>query len=164
MAAALVVFLGGTFIGLRLLTSEADVTATGPTCEPRAVETGEELTSNLVTISVYNASRTAGLANRYSVLLQRRNFLAGTVANNPTDLTTDDVLIVTDDPKDPRVRLVAAQFGGKVRFEKGTVPGSNGVAVLVGRNYADKRLKKKAPTAVESDRRIDACIPIASEL
>lgn len=161
IAAAVVVFLGGTVVGFRLLTSHADVTSSLPTCETRTVEPGEDLTSNLVSVDVYNASRTAGLANRVSRLLQRQNFLPGTVSNNTTDITTDDIVIVTDEPDDPRVKLVAAQFKGSVKIEAGSIAGSDGVAVLVGRNYADQKLKKGAPTKVKSDRTITACVPIA---
>lgn len=161
LVAAAVLFVGGTFFGLRLLTSEAQVTTSLPTCETRSVTAGEALTANLVAVDVYNASRTAGLADRVSRLLQQRNFLPGVIANNPTELETSNVLIVGEDPEDPRVRLVGAQFRGDVEFEQGTVPGSDGVAVLVGSGYADRSLKNEAPSEVESDRELTACVPIA---
>ena len=161
LVVSVAIFFGGIVVGLNLLTQEGQVTSSAPTCEMRTVHEGEELTPNLVHVNVYNASRTAGLADRVSRLLQQRNFLPGTIANNPTDITTNDIVIVTDEPDDPRVKLVAAQFKGSVKIEAGSIGGADGVAVLVGRNYADEKLKKGAPTKIKSDRTITACVPIA---
>jgi len=158
---AVVVFFGGTVVGLKLLTQEGEVTSDAPTCQTRTVKEGEDLTANLVQINVYNASRTAGLADRVSRLLQQRNFLPGTIANNPTDVTTDDIVIIADDAKDPRVKLVAGQFIGKVTVQPGDIAGTAGISVLVGKNYAGKGLNKKAPDKVTSDRTLTSCVPYA---
>lgn len=161
LVAAVVVFVAGAVLGLKLVTQSAEVISSAPTCETRTVAVGEDLTANLVRVNVYNASRTAGLADRVSRLLQQRNFLPGTIANNPTDFTTDDIVIVADDADDPRVKLVQAQFAGDATVKQGTVPGVEGVSVLVGKNYAKKQLAKKAPSAMKSDRSITSCIPFA---
>lgn len=162
IVAAVVVFLGGALVGMKLLTQGAEVTSSAPTCEPRTVREGEELTPNLVRVNVYNASRIAGLADRVSRQLQQRNFLPGAIANNPTELGTDDVVVVADDPKDPRVQLVVAQFAGKVTVQPGEIPGTDGVSVLVGKNYDGRKLKGKTKDTVTVDRVITSCVPIAS--
>jgi len=76
---AVVLFAVGLFVGFKLLTASADTFEAAPTCENRTVAEGEKLTSNLVTVNVYNASQRSGLANRVSINLQRRGFQAGTV-------------------------------------------------------------------------------------
>ena len=148
-------------MGMKLLTQSAEVTSSAPTCEARTVASGEKLTTNLVRVNVYNASRTAGLADRVSRLLQEKNFLPGAIANNPTEITTDDIVIVSDDADDPRVKLVQAQFDGDVSVKSGDIPGTDGVSVLVGKNYAKKPLKKDAKKDVTSDRSITSCVPFA---
>lgn len=155
------VFVGGSIIGFRLLTTSADTTVATPTCEVRAVAEGEELTPNLVTVNVYNASRTAGLANRLSVLLQRRGFLAGTIANNPTDLEVENVVILTTDPEDPQVRLVASQFGDPIEYVDAPALGERGVDVLLGPGYADRGVRndRKNPS-VTLDQPVEVCVPV----
>ncbi len=156
-----VMFVGGSVIGFNLLTSSADTTVAAPTCEMRTVAEGEELTPNLVTVNVYNASRTAGLANRLAVLLQRRGFLAGTVANNPTDLEVANVTILTDDPKDPQVRLAASQFGAPIEYVDQPAVSDSGVDVLLGPGYADRGVRNDRENPVVTvDREVDVCVPI----
>lgn len=156
-----VMFIGGGVVGFNLLTSSADTTVAAPTCERRTVAEGEDLTPNLVTVNVYNASRTAGLANRLAVLMQRRGFLAGTVANNPTDLEVENVVILTDDPKDPQVRLVASQFGDPIEYVDQPGTSDKGVDVLLGPGYADRGVRndREDPTVIV-DRPVDVCVPI----
>ena len=72
---SIIVFVVGMFVGFKLLTASADTFDAAPTCENRTVAEGEKLTSNLVTVNVYNASQRAGLANRVGINLQRRGFL-----------------------------------------------------------------------------------------
>ncbi|MEO6471800.1 MAG: LytR C-terminal domain-containing protein, partial [Aeromicrobium sp.] len=114
MAAAAVIFLGGTAYGAQLLTAKSDPAADGPTCEPRTVKAGEDVTSNLVTVNVYNASQRSGLANRVNINLQRNGFLGGHIGNADDVLDKDvqgnAVAIVTADKDDPQVKLVAEQF------------------------------------------------------
>lgn len=161
LAVSALVFIGGSLVGFNLLTSQADAPAPVATCETRTVTKGEKLTPNLVTISVFNASRTAGLANRISIDLQRRGFLTGTVANNTTDITTNDVVILTADKTDPRVRLARTQFAGKVSYIDAKVPGAKGVSVLVGSNYATRKLSGKGEKpSVEVDRTVKTCVPV----
>jgi len=152
---AVVLFGAGLFVGFKLLTASADTFDEAPTCEDRTVAEGEKLTSNLVTVNVYNASQRAGLANRVGINLQRRGFLAGTVANSTSEVKPGSVAILTDDRDDPRVKLVAQQFGD-VEFAEPDINAPEGVTVIVGDDYKDL---VEAPRDIESDRTISACVP-----
>jgi hypothetical protein len=151
-----VLFAVGLIVGFKLLTASADTFDDAPTCEDRTVAEGEKLTSNLVTVNVYNASQRAGLANRVGINLQRRGFLAGTVANSTSEVKPGGVAILTDDRDDPRVKLVAEQFSD-VEFAEPDINAPEGVIVIVGDDY--KELVEDAPREVESDRVITACVP-----
>ncbi len=153
---ALLTFVVAVFVGWRLLTAGADTFVEAPTCENRTVAEGENLTSNLVTVNVYNASQRSGLANRVSINLQRRGFLAGTVANSTSEIQPDAVAILTDDREDPRVLLVAQQFD-EPDFHEPDIDVSGGVTVIVGDDYKDL---VDAPREVESDRPITVCVPV----
>jgi hypothetical protein len=153
---AVVLFGAGLFVGFKLLTANADTFDEAPTCEDRTVAQGEKLTSNLVTVNVYNASQRAGLANRVGINLQRRGFLAGTVANSTSEVKPGGVAILTDDRDDPRVKLVAEQFDD-VEFAEPDISVPEGVTVIVGDDYQE--LVKDAPREIESDRAISVCVP-----
>jgi len=155
VAAAIFVFGGVT--GFRLLTSSADTVDATPTCTDKTVKKGEKLDSNLVKVNVFNASNRAGLANRVTINLQTNGFLGGEIGNNESATKPSRVAILTDDPRDPRVRLVAKQFKDKVAYRKLDVAVDSGVVVIVGDNYAG--LHKKAPTRITSDRDITVCVP-----
>ncbi len=152
---AVVLFGAGLIVGFKLLTASADTFDEAPTCENRTVAEGEKLTSNLVTVNVFNASQRAGLANRVSINLQRRGFLAGTVANSTSEVKPGGVAILTDDRDDPRVKLVAEQFAD-VEFAESDVNAPEGVTVIVGDDYQDL---VDAPREIESDRVITVCVP-----
>ncbi len=153
---AVVVFVVALFVGFKLLTASADTFDEAPTCEDRTVAEGEALTSNLVTVNVFNASQRAGLANRVSINLQRRGFLGGTVANSTSEVKPDGVAILTDDRDDPRVKLVAEQFDD-VEFSEPDIRATDGVTVIVGDGYKEL---VKAPREIESDRAITVCVPV----
>ena len=153
---SVVLFGLGLIVGFKLLTASADPFDEAPECENRTVAEGEKLTSNLVTVNVYNASQRAGLANRVGINLQRRGFLAGTVANSTSEVKPGGVAILTDDRDDPRVKLVAEQFGD-VEFAEPDINAPEGVSVIVGDDY--KELVDDAPQEIESDRSITVCVP-----
>lgn len=151
---AIILFVGGLFVGFKLLTASADTFDAAPTCENRTVAEGEKLTSNLVTVNVYNASQRAGLANRVGINLQRRGFLAGTAANSTSEVKPEGVAILTDDRDDPRVKLVAKQFDD-VEFSEPDIKIADGVTVIVGDAYNDL---VDASREIESDRAITVCV------
>jgi len=152
---AIVLFVAGLFFGFKLLTASADTFDEAATCENKTVAEGDELTSNLVKVNVYNASQRSGLANRVGINLQRRGFLTGTVANSTSEVKPDTVAILTDDRDDPRVKLVAEQFED-VEFSEPDIKIADGVTVVVGDGYKEL---VKAPREIESDRAITVCVP-----
>lgn len=157
--------VAGTLIGFQLLTASAELEPVEQ-CERQTIAKGEPVTPSIVTVDVFNASRRAGLANRVSINLQRRGFVPGQVGNSETEPTSDGVTIVTNTPKDARVRLVASQFG-KVQFIKPetdpeddaeTRPADDTVVVLVG-NATNEDLARRPAESVKSDREFSICIP-----
>ena len=156
LVVAAAIFAFGGLTGFRLLTSSADTADEAPTCTTKTVTQGERLDSNLVTVNVFNASNRAGLANRVTINLQTNGFLGGTISNSESATKPSKVAILTDDPRDPRVRLVARQFKDKVAYRKPDITVDSGVIVIVGDDYSG--LRKKAPTRITSDRDITACV------
>jgi hypothetical protein len=157
MAAAVIVVLVGSIYGFKLLTADANTGDDGPTCDSRTVAAGDDLTSNRVTVDVYNASQRAGLANRVSINLQRRGFLAGKVANSTSKVEPAVAAVLTADRRDPRVQLVAQQLGPKVQYAEPDVPTTDNVVVVVGDDF--KGLAK-APTKVRAGSAVTVCVPI----
>lgn len=160
VAAAAVIFVGGSLTGFKLLTAAPEPSDPAPTCQTITAKAGEKLTSNLVTVNVFNASKRAGLANRVLIDLQGNGFMGGRKGNT-TDVSPKRVAIVTDDRKDPRVKLVAQQFKDNVKYAKPTGAATDGITVVVGPNYSG--LKKKPKTSVRTDQDISACIPVSPE-
>ena len=158
-----IVLIGGSFLGFRLVTAEADIEQSAPTCENTTVAAGEPVKPPLVTVDVYNASQRAGLANRVSINLQRRGFLPGQIGNSEIEVESDGVTIVTSTPDDPRVKLVAAQFGDVEFLEPaGSTPAEN-VVVVVG-NDTNEDLAEGAAQEVDADEELTVCLPIAPEI
>jgi hypothetical protein len=155
---AVAIFLFGGVLGFRLLTSSADTADPAPTCTNRTVQKGGTLDSNAVKVNVFNASNRSGLANRVTINLQTNGFLGGTIGNNESAARPKRVAILTDDPSDPRVRLVARQFKDKVDYGKPDIEVSSGVIVIVGDDFSG--LRKKSPTSTKTDRDIEVCVPI----
>lgn len=154
---AAVVFVGGGLIGFRMLITGPEEVAVDTSCKPTAVAAGSALDSNVVTVNVFNASNRSGLANRVLIDLQKNGFLGGQIANSTSATRPGRVAILTNDRKDPRVRLVAAQFRDKVTYAKPDVTVDGGVTVIVGEKYSG--LKKEPRTSLKTDRKIDVCVP-----
>lgn len=158
LAGAAAVFVVGTGLGLSLATSSPEpVEQQEAACTRERIAAGELLTSNLVMVHVYNASRRAGLATRVKINLERRGFLGGVAENNPGAVKARNVTILTDDPNDPRVKLVAVQFRGKVVTAQPDFELEDGVSVLVGSDY--EGLKKKAQTRTKVSQPVTVCKP-----
>jgi hypothetical protein len=158
LAAAAILFFGGTAYGVKLVTAPTGKGPEGPTCEARTVKKGEAVTPNLVKVNVFNASQRSGLANRVNINLQRKGFLGGNIGNSTGGITTKTVTIVTTDKNNPKVRLVARQFKNKVHFAAPKETLSSGVTVVVGDDY--NGLLKMSSRAVKSDRTLQFCLPI----
>lgn len=157
VAGAAAVLVVGATVGVSLAFSSPEPVAAEETCEARTVAAGEVLSSNLLMVHVYNTSQRAGLANRVKINLERRGFLGGVAQNNPGALTSRNVTVLTTDPDDPRVQLVARQFRGKVAFAAADFELEDGVSLLLGSNY--QGLRKKAGTKVKAARDVSVCVP-----
>lgn len=160
LAASALVFVLGSLVGFRLLTSSADTASAAPTCTPSVVKKGEPLASNLVTVNVFNASNRSGLANRVLINLQANGFLGGQIANSTSKTTPGRVAILTKDRKDPRVRLVAKQFKDKITYAEPDITAEDGVIVVIGDNYSG--LKDKARTTIRSTTDLRVCEPVVT--
>jgi len=154
---AAVFFIGATLAGGQMLFASADEEEETETCETQTVAAGETLPSNKVTVNIYNASNTAGLANRVRINLEKRGFLAGLIGNSESEAEPTNVAILTEDDKDPAVQLIARQFNGEVSFIEPDIPLENGVTVVLGPDYAD--LKKGAPAEIKAGQDVDVCVP-----
>lgn len=155
---AAIVFVVGGITGLRLLTASTGSAEAVPTCRDTVVRTGDELASNQVRVNVFNASNRSGLANRALIDLQANGFLSGEIGNSTSTTTPRTVTILTKDRRDPRVRLVAAQFRNKVSYAEPDVTVGEGIVVLVGNKYTG--IKKSAISTIKTDRDIPVCEPV----
>lgn len=152
-----VVLVLGLLVGVKLVTAKADTgTDDAATCTNQTVAKGETLSSNLVQVNVLNASQRSGLANRVSINLQRRGFLAGGVGNSTSKVAGTGVTILDADKADPIVHLVAIQFP-KVSYAESDLPATDGITIVVGDDY--KALKKKARTSFKTPAAVSVCVP-----
>lgn len=158
LAAATAIFLIGGFVGLRLLTASPEDAVATETCKSSVVPAGSELDSNVVVVNVFNASARSGLANRVLINLQANGFLGGQIGNSVSATKPKRVAILTDDPDDPRVKLVAAQFKDDIDYAPADIQVEDGVVVVIGDDYDG--LKAEPTTTITTDRDIPVCTPI----
>lgn len=156
VAGAAAVFVGGGLLGANLAFSQPEPVSQEESCEVRQIQPGEVLSSNLVMVDVYNASQRAGLANRVKINLERRGFLGGVTQNNPGKISPKNLAVLAADPQDPRAKLIAAQFKGKVQRVKPDFTMQNDLAVLVGPDYSGF---KKARTKLRTNVPVTVCVP-----
>lgn len=157
-----VLFVVLSFVGFRLLTADAEVPEAA-TCETRVFQPDDRIASNIITVDVFSASQRAGLANRVSINLQRKGFLPGVVANSDIEPETSGTTIVTGQPDDARVRLVARQFGDVDYLAPQGTEDPNTVTVIVG-DDTDQDLREEASVATRTSERISVCVPLTPEL
>lgn len=160
MGSLVVLFIVGTVVGFQLLTAEAPKLASEsdtPTCEPRTIESGSDLGAEQITINLYNASTSSGLATRTLNALEKRGFMPGDLGNAPDSVKrVGNVVISGSDRKSAAVRLVARQFKGEVTFRKPQEDAGSGVSVILGRKFDG--LKKKAPTTITAKKATEVCV------
>lgn len=159
LGVAVAIFLVGGFLGLRLLTASPEEAVATETCKSSVVQAGSELNSNVVTVNVFNASARSGLANRALINLQANGFLGGQIGNSTSVTKPKHVAILTDDPEDPRVKLVAEQFKDEVEYAPVDITVEDGgVIVVIGDDY--RGLKNEPTTTITTDRDIPVCTPV----
>jgi hypothetical protein len=136
-------------------TSAAEEPA--PTCTTERIGRGARLRSTQVRVSVFNASSRSGLAGRTLDGLLNRGFLAGEAGNAPSDLEVRRVEVWSTEENDPRARLVARQFGKKVRIRFSDDDLGPGVDVIVGDRFDELA---KAPRSIRVRQPQEICVPI----
>jgi hypothetical protein len=148
------VLLGATW-GWAALTSPFPHTAATKVCYPTVVHAGDRVTPSQVTVSVFNASRRIGLAERTSVAFKDQGFGLGTVGNAPGKTVVHVAQIWTSDSHNPAVALVRSRLGLHAAIVKKRHSGP-GVVVMVGPHF-----KKLAPgkSAVTVRKSASICVP-----
>lgn len=126
-------------------------------CTTQRVDAGERIRSRQVEVSVFNAGTRSGLAGDTMGQLRDRGFRAGQVGNAPADVEVNKVQVWTTLPNDAEARLVARQFGKKVKVRVSEVDLGPGVDVVVGDRFrelakAKRTLKVKEPQEI--------CVPV----
>lgn len=128
----------------------ASMPGLGPSnvCTTKTVQT--TLRASQVQISVYNDGTITGLAGKTMKQLTKRGFIGGAVGN-----TTDNggkregvraVLVRTSTPNSTAAKLVAAQFGAKIKPVVSSVDLGPGIDVVLGNNF--KGLVAGAPKSL----------------
>lgn len=129
---------------------------TDPTCTPQQVRSGRVKATD-VTVSVFNASDRAGLANETLSSLAERGFTLGDAGNAPDGTNVRYVQVWTTEKGDLAARLVARQFGEGTVIKVGDDLGA-GVDVVVGQDF--KGLVEGAPTSLRSRGTEEVCVPL----
>lgn len=113
-----------------------------PTCTIEA-EKGERLRIRDVRVNVFNGGTEAGLAGGTMRALAKRGFARGEVGNAPRDTGVRRVQVWIQDGEEAAGRLVARNFGPKVKVVKPKgADFADGVDVIVGNRFPEKLGKK----------------------
>jgi hypothetical protein len=155
------VLVVGAVLGWRALFAELpdDETAASepePSCTTKQVGPGERLRARHVTVSVFNGGTRSGLAGDTQSALERRGFKAGEVGNAPSDADVSRVAVWSTEEGSAEARLVARQFGPRVRVTFSDVDLGPGVDVIVGNDF---RGLVKAKRSIKVTTPEDVCIP-----
>ncbi len=129
-------------------------------CTDRAVKAGQKIHSNMITVSVFNAGTTEGLATDVMEQLEARGFAPGNTGNAPRSVDDPGTAVVySNSPTDPAVRLVARQFGRATQVVKSSgEPLGIGIVVVVGN---DVKKLVQSPRAIVADVATSVCGPSA---
>jgi hypothetical protein len=146
LAVLAVLLLAGVAWGWASLTHPFPHQAAPQVCYPTDLRPGDRVSAPKVTVSVYNASERAGLAERTMSAFEDQGFGPGDVGNAPKDADVGYAEIWTQDRDNPAVKLVASRLGrrAQISFHK---PRGPGVTVLVGPQFA-KLVQGKQSTKV----------------
>lgn len=137
-----------------------DVTAAvepEPTCAMQTVGPDADVRADQVQVSVFNAGSRSGQAGRTLDRLVGRGFLPGDIGNAPEDVNVRRVQVWAEAKDDARARLVARQFGPKVKVRVSDEDLGPGVDVVVGNNL-DKLAK--APRQLKVKQEQEFCLPV----
>lgn len=131
-----------------------------PACQPVHVEAGGKVRAREVQVSIFNSGERQGLAGETMDHLVERGFIGGEVGNAPDNVRIARVQVWSTERGDPRARLVARQFGKKVKVHLSKKDLGSGVDVVLGDRF--QRLSK-APRVVTSKKPQQFCVPVTTE-
>jgi len=126
------------------LPGSDDDTAAG--CVPFDVNEGEQVTPEMVEVSVLNASNREGLANAVLADFVEAGFLEGTVGNAPSGSEVGRSQVWAPARQSPDVRLVRSWMKKPVPVVDRDVTAS-GVVVVVGTDFDDLKQGRNRLTA-----------------
>lgn len=157
LASLALIMVVATVWGWSALTKPLPTTIT-VSCQDTTVQAGDTLTRDMVTVSVLNASGSAGLATKTMDALLDRGFARGITADAPPGTRARGIQLWSDDRTNPAVALVRGQFtkAGVADRSAGDTE-TAGVVVVVGKNPA--KLKKSGPESIKVSQNATVCSP-----
>lgn len=164
LAVLAVLFVVGVIAGFRLITApipelELSSEDTEPSCRDVTLKPGSTLSTEQVTVDVYNDGSISGLASQTIRRLSRFGYQRGVTGNaDDLDANARNVTIVTENPGGAMATLLRGQFQGKVRVVKGDVSEDTGIAVIVGDKFVG--IDRNARSNVPVDEELKICVPI----
>ncbi|HET7174013.1 MAG TPA: LytR C-terminal domain-containing protein [Nocardioidaceae bacterium] len=168
MLVLLGILVGAAYYGWRTVidpvTDQATKPSTPPPTQPSCVKRdvfhrGQKFQAKDILVNVYNAGIIDGLAARTLNALERKGFRGGVAANPPGTVFASRVVILTKNPRSPKVKLLERQFKGPVKVEKGP-PLAPGIDVVIGTNF--KGVDGQAPTTFVLKHDIQSCVRIST--
>lgn len=129
-----VLLLVGIAWGWSAMTSPFPQKAKTKACYPTVVQAGDRVSAPKVTVSVFNASKRVGLAERTMTAFEDQGFGPGTVGNAPKDSHVLFAQVWTKDRESPAVRLVKSRLGPRAHVIS-RHHGGPGIVVMVGRAF-----------------------------
>ncbi|HLK94647.1 MAG TPA: LytR C-terminal domain-containing protein [Nocardioidaceae bacterium] len=131
-------------------------------CVNRTIKAGSTLGRDQVVVDVYNAGSRPDLASSTMDKLTNRGFRRGTATNAPRRVKVGRITILDKDRSSADVRLVRAQFQGKVPVQRRPNLGDDpidGIDVVVGNGY--RGLARPTPRTVRVRENLRVCLPRA---
>jgi hypothetical protein len=160
MLVLLAILAAGALWGARALFAplpgDEPTARASPACVTKSVRKGQRISAAQVQVSVFNAGNRAGLADETMVSLTRRGFMEGNIGNAPETSTVKVAQVWTTRPNDAAAKLVARQFGRKIKVRRVATDLGPGVDVVVG-NGLGKLAKAKRSIVVK--RTSSVCLP-----
>jgi len=126
-------------------------------CTTKRLRAGEKLRSSEVRVSVFNGGSQTGLADTTLAALRQRGFRTGDVGNAPIDAEVQRVQVWSTEENDLGARLVARQFGKKLRVRFSDQDLGPGVDVVVGNDF---RRLAPAKSALRVRKAQDVCVSV----
>jgi hypothetical protein len=130
-----------------------------PTCKPQQIDAGQRMPSTQITVSVFNSGSRVGLASETLNSLANRGFKLGDIGNAPSNANVRSVQVWTTKTHDVEARLVALQFGKRVKVRVSKVNLGAGVDVVLGNGF---RGLVRAPSSIRATTPQKVCAPISS--